>query len=511
MKKNIVFYLFFIFFIQNLNALVNIENEFVKVIVEETSGRFVIKTTSGDPDLTTDENKLLLYEEYPPTSFTVIRIDGKDYKFGGENGSFNLPPVVKDNTIVCTWTVNNIEITQLLEFALGINTGRMDSVKISYAVVNKDFKSHEIGIRILLDTFLGRNDGSPFRIPSFGEITTETVFMKDKVPDYWYAYDDLGTPTVRAQGTLKASGITPPDMVVFASWPRFEKNWWDINPIEGRSFRRGGIGPLDSACAVYWNPVNVDPQNRIGVSTMYGLYGATILKGEIFSLSLGGPTTTKGEDVIITADIQKVALLPAKNVKAEIILPEGLSLAPNETNRIKSLGTIESNNVVVKAAWTLRPDGRAQGEMEYTVVVKGEVESKEYSVSAKRKLIVEGVIPQEKEEEIVSEPEPEKTEVVKEPEPVKTITVLSITNFDFSRIDSVIDSVNRDIEINNSLIEEINKKLAENVKKKDLILKKSFSERSENIINKSKEVYPNLIKDASTNFIHIQNVTNISP
>ena len=91
-----------------LSALVEIKNGFLKVIGDETSGRFVIKTTDGDPDLSADQNKLLLYEEYPPTSYAVVRIDGREYKFGDEAGSFTQPIAVVDNTLVCRWTVNNV-------------------------------------------------------------------------------------------------------------------------------------------------------------------------------------------------------------------------------------------------------------------------------------------------------------------------------------------------------------------------------------------------------------------
>jgi hypothetical protein len=423
--------------------------------------------------------------------------------------------MIRDNTIVCTWTINNIEVTQLLEFATGPNTGRMDSVKISYAVQNKDFQAHEIGVRVLLDTFLGRNDGSPFRIPGVGEVTTETVFQGDKVPDYWYAFDDLGEPSVRAQGTLRAEGLTPPSSILFASWNRFEKNLWDIAPIEGRTFRRSGIGPLDSANAVYWNPVKVDPQGRIGVATMYGLYGATILKGEAFSLSLGGPKNTKGEEVVITADIQKTAQYPATEVVAEIKVPEGLSLAQGDT-AVKQIGDIVSNNQVVKQSWALVPDGRAQGEIEYEVTVRGTVEKKQYSVSAKRTLTIDAVIPPPPPPPV----EPTNTAVVAPPPPPENppppptieLQVSSMTNFDFSRIDSVIASANADTAEVNALLDEINKALAERKKaKRNPEQRKQQSERAAALKKKADEAYPPMILDASTNFRRVQNVTNKTP
>ena len=42
----------------------------------------ILKTTKGDPDLSSDQDALLLYEDYPPTSFTTLRVDEQDVIFG---------------------------------------------------------------------------------------------------------------------------------------------------------------------------------------------------------------------------------------------------------------------------------------------------------------------------------------------------------------------------------------------------------------------------------------------
>jgi hypothetical protein len=471
-------------------GLIEIKNKFIKVIGDNTSGRFVIKTTDGDPDLNTDQNKLLLYEEYPPTSFTTINIDGELYRFGEERGSFLVPLQVKDSTIIATWNINNIDIVQLLEFADGPNTGRPDSVKISYMVQNKDTQPHNIGIRILLDTFLGRNDGAPFRIPGVGEITTETIFKNASVPFYWYAYDDLAEPTVRAQGTLKADGLTPPDMVIFASWDRFNKYLWDFQPVEGRSFRRAVIGPLDSATANYWNPTKIGPGQKTGYSMMYGLYGATILRSDIFNISLGGPATTKGEPVTINADIQKRPVIPAQNCSAEFILPMGLSFADKDTG-LKNLGTISSNNVI-KVLWNIVPDGRARGEIEYKIIVKGTVEGKEYKTIATRKLTVEGDTPPPPPPPPVEKPKPQ-------------ITMNQRYSFNFDRINQVLVLVNDDLKKNNDILSKLNELLALRTKVYDKTLQDDHAIQINTLKSKT-NTYPDQIRDAGKDTIKAENI-----
>ncbi len=480
-------------------SLVEIKNKYIKIIGDTVSGRFVIKTTDGDPDLKTDQNKLLLYEEYPPTSFSTIMINGEHYKFGEERGSFSIPIQVKDDTLISVWSINNIDITQLLEFTDGPNTGRPDSCKISYMIHNKSGMAAEIGLRILLDTYLGRNDGSPFRIPGIGEIITETSFLKDKIPYYWYAYDDLGDPSVRAQGSLKYEGITPPDMVIFASWDRFNKYLWDFPTVEGRSFRRAVIGPLDSATANYWLPVKVESGEKIGYSTLYGLYGATILRSDIFNISLSGPMTSKGEPVTVNADVQKKSMLPAENCSAEFILPMGLSFVNNDT-ALKDLGTIRSNHVA-KAVWNIVPDGRARGEIEYKINMKGTVEGKEYKTTAVRKLTVEGEIP------VTPPPPPPTVEKPKEPQ----ITYVQKYYFNFDRINQIVASVNEDYRLNNEILAKINELLAQRLKTYDKSLQDAHATQLQGIMSKTNS-YLSQIRESGTNLKRMeqQAMTNSS-
>lgn len=497
MKKFLFLPLIFMFFgfVSQVQALIEIQNDFIKVIGDQESGRYVIKSTGGDPDLDTDQNKLLLYEEYPPTSFATIRIDKRDYKFGGEQGFFSVPMQVRQNKIITTWSINNIDITLFIQFTLGPNTGRMDSVRIAYVVINKDFVPHNIGVRIMLDTFLGKNDGSPFRIPGIGPITTETVFEGDNIPKYWYAFDNLGEPSVRAQGTLRGKGMTKPDKVIFASWERFNKYLWDFKTIEGRSFRRAIVGPLDSATACYWNPVTVQPNKQIGASIIYGLYGATLVKGDAFNISLGGEIETKGNPVIVSADIAKNAKFPAKDVVTSILLPKGLVLKKGETNE-QQIGTLYSNTTVVRKQWTLIPDGTALGEVEYTVSVKGMIEGKEYENKASRKLKITEAPKKPK--------EPEKPKVPEKPQTV----VSTLYQFDFSEINSILEDINKTSQKNNSLLKKLNQLLQA---KNKFFSKKDKADYKKNIkeIQKTTPAYSEKIRNSGKNIIKSSTTTNV--
>ena len=493
-------------------AAVEVKNQYLKVVGDNESGRFFVRTTGGDPTIPNDQDQLLLSEDNPPTSFATVRIDGYDYKFGEDRGFFTMPMQVRNNAIVCTWTINNVDVTQLLEFGTGLLTGRPDSVKISYMVVNKDFRDHLIGVRLCLDILLGKNDGAPFKIPGIGEITTETFLDRNRLPDYWYAFDDLTQPVVRAQGTLKADGLVPPDRILFSSWSRLDKNPWDFTVIEGRGFVRN-VGTLDSAVAIYWNEKNLQPNNRLGVSTMYGLYGTMTLTGNAFKIDLDGATNTRGEAVIIGADIRKIFPSPVEGVTATMILPDGLGFYNNDT-AVRDLGSLATDSVN-RQTWKVVPIDNAQGEMDYTVLVKGTVEKKEYKTSATGTLIAwpnsqlalvdENKLPAGPTVTTQRLPPPPVTNSRPAAPVLKTYQRYS---FDFERIDRILAEINGDLKENNSLLARINELLKAKKKSYDKTQRDGDISTAGELKGRASGYLPR-IQTSSSNVIRVQNVTNV--
>jgi ElaB/YqjD/DUF883 family membrane-anchored ribosome-binding protein len=455
------------------SALVEMENEYIKIIGDVYTGRYIIKTTKGDPNLDSDQNALLLYEDYPPTSFVTIRIDNRDYKFGDSEfgGVFTTPMIKRDENIFCSFSIKNIEISQNLKFVKGPTTGNFDTVEISYTIWNKDSIEHNIGLRIMLDTYLGKEDGAPFRIPNFGDITTEKMLSGENLPEYWYSYDDLGSPTVRAQGTLIIPGEIKPDKVIFSSWERFNKYLWEFEIKEGRSFRRSVIGPPDSAVAIYFNPKKFAPNDTVVYKTYYGLYGATIYKGKVFNISLGAPSTTSGETFLLTADVQNISPYKAENATAEIFLPGGLKILGDEMPK-KELASIGSKEIK-KTSWNLFADGSKTGIVTLKVKVEGMVNGKLESEIAERNINITGV---------------------KKIEPV----VESYLIYDFSSINKLIEEINSLLNENNRLLDNINNLLKSKGEYKSETAeqdRKSIRERITNSQFIEKKI-PNAIKES---------------
>ncbi|MFA5879952.1 MAG: hypothetical protein WC860_07235 [Candidatus Margulisiibacteriota bacterium] len=352
------------------SKLLTIENEFIKIIVNNEDfdkGRFAIETTNGDPNKNFDDNQPLIYGRPKPwTSYTTINIDGKIYSFGGKTvkragkntfyGEF-VSQIIKDNSIITAYKYGNIYVTQTLSFLRNPNTKVKDTVLINYETKNLDNVEHKIGLRIMLDTMLGANDGAPFRI---GEkaIESESEFVGNEILDYWQTFDNLVSPNIIAQGTLKLDSdqVNPPDKMCLANWGTLADNAWDFTYQEGRTFIRDGETVNDTALVLYWNPKTILPMGKLSVKTLYGLGSVSLASGDL-TLGLASPQeiyATSKSTVLIVGYILNSGNFDSKNTRVSFIIPKEFKILKGKTNyslgllKIKEAKQIPLNLIIEK-------------------------------------------------------------------------------------------------------------------------------------------------------------------
>ena len=98
---------------------------------------------------------------------------------------------------------------------------------MKYTLRNAGTVGHKVGLRFMLDTYIGENDGVPFTIPGkAGLCDTQQVFNTPaEIPDFIQALEhaDLKNPGTVAHLTLKvldtAGKIEPPSRVQLGAWP----------------------------------------------------------------------------------------------------------------------------------------------------------------------------------------------------------------------------------------------------------------------------------------------------
>lgn len=371
-----------------------IRNDYIAISVnasDENTGRFALETTGGDPTRTDDDNQPLLYKQGgsgPRTSYTTVRVDGVDYVFGGSSTSeragfagqygtmVQAPTIVEvegDQRIVASWLLGNALVTQELSFARSSTTGLFDTAEIRYIVENVSDTPSEIGLRIVLDTMLGANDGAPFRV---GEqaILTDTNFVDDILPDFWQAFDSLTEPRVIGQGTFRGADITPPDRVYLSNWGALADGIWDFSFVPGRDFTRlGEFNELDSAMALYWDPVIFQPGESREYVTQYGLGGISIVRGAL-SLGITSPASidaARETSFPVVVYVQNAGEGDALDVAVRICVPRGLTLPGNQSCDTRRLGDLPLHREA-QVTWTVFLDGAVGGELEYTVEATAE-------------------------------------------------------------------------------------------------------------------------------------------
>lgn len=322
---------------------VQIDNEYIRIVVntgETNSGRFSVGTTGGDPDRITDQNKHLIYGgDDPWTSYTTVRIGNQNWVYGSETdrragfnalyGEMIQPPTIVDDKIESCWRMGPIEVWQILSITRSNTTGLLDTAQIEYHIENIDSTSHMVGVRLMLDTMLGANDGAPFRVDDGGIITDSVYYARD-MPQFWQAFDSLANPQVMSQGTLTGPGVTSPDRVYFTNWGSLADSTWNFDFTPGRDFQRIGEFELDSAIALFWDQVALDPGEVRTFVSYYGLGGVTIAPGELI-VGVTSPAEITAEPegfqtFSIIAYVQNDGLGDAREVIAELKLPPGLQI-----------------------------------------------------------------------------------------------------------------------------------------------------------------------------------------
>lgn len=327
------------------------------------SGNFTIGVPGG---------AILLYgHPNPSTGGTTIRIDGVDQwnYYNNTIGTVETGyPLHQGNSSITRWNPgNNIVMIQTLTLVASVSGGDLDTVEIRYDVENNDTASHEIGLRIMLDTKLGSRDDAPFRVPGVGDVTSETEFTGNNVPQYFDVFDDLANPTVQAKATLSGGVATPPDSLILAHWGKMSSYEWDYVMDSTELFQ-------DTAVGLYWNPETINPGSTLTCITYYGLGQMSVVSGDFtVALSSYDALTRQDNNTLspnpfnITAYVQNSGGSLISGALATLTLPNGLQLEPGES-AIKDLGdlTISQQKQI---SWLVRATDAIHGSLTYEVDV----------------------------------------------------------------------------------------------------------------------------------------------
>jgi hypothetical protein len=295
-----------------------------------TSRRFGLVLTKDRDPLLPESKKKLTYQATGNTNNTCVRVDGYEHLFGGPSGKWeiqNKKEKERERYISSMlWPEQNVHVKQTVELLPGAQTRLLDTCLVTYDIENRSASSHKVGLRIMLDTFIGANDGVPFAIPGQrGLLTTFKEFPQKDIPDYIQALEreDLANP-----GTVAHLGLKVPEEGYEAVWkmlithyPGNENIRWDVplQPINDP--------PPDSCVVLYWAEQTMGPREKRKMGFTYGLGEISSMRSSNAQLSVGaGGNFRPKREFTVTAYVKN----SERGQKVKLTLPKGLNLVKGQ-------------------------------------------------------------------------------------------------------------------------------------------------------------------------------------
>lgn len=208
------------------------------------------------------EDPMLQYVE-PGSGFSKAYLNGY---FTGQSNT--------GTGVVTTWSVPGVMDVQWELNAEG-SSYEDSRVRFTITVTNTSSSQRRYGIRLLLDYYVGTNDGAYFYADGVGWTGTERSWDSPIPFQYYWVSEQNGGGTRFIFGNISYSGFgmepTPPDHFAYVYWGDggspfgggiWSNAWDDSN--QGRT-----VGDVDAACAYWWgynNPITLDPGQSVSVT-----------------------------------------------------------------------------------------------------------------------------------------------------------------------------------------------------------------------------------------------------
>lgn len=294
------------------------------------------------------ENKALSPPAGPTgeTSTVCLRVGGEkgsDFMVGGGQGAERMVSSKtsrEGGTFVFRYPQDEFEVTQEVRLIKG-PTDTLDTALIRYTIKNTGRRKQMVGLRVLLDTYIGSRDDVPFLIPGTpGFVTTQKVIGQKDLPQYIEAVENPKDPNnpgtvVRVGLKFPGSKLEEPSEVFIGGYQNgFNQKRWDVPRVNIDG---------DSLVLLYWPETDLNAGESRTMGYSYGL-AEIVADG---SLALSAPAVVPpSADFVLTAYVYKAK----KGTPYKLLLPKGLTLADKE-NAEK---TVDADGERVTMTWRVR-------------------------------------------------------------------------------------------------------------------------------------------------------------
>ncbi|MEI6915415.1 MAG: hypothetical protein WCL39_09810, partial [Armatimonadota bacterium] len=348
----------------------------------DADGRWLLKTTGGNPLTTADNNKPVLVSSSAGFgSRTLIKVDETDATEYGAGGTWYQSPTADEVNDAIT-SIEDIGTPATLRITRKLSLVR-DLLKIEYTVKNTGTVTLRVGLANRLDTAYGEDSlpniiaGGPFYAPTLGSVTTEKS-ITSSLPDIIYGFDNLPDYAFPTQTILRGYDVTTPNKVLMVQGNLATGDFWDYVVSDFVSILE------DSALVLFYNQQSVTPGGQLAKIVSYHglaqattepLYPVTIALQSPFSVDYNRASTdTVGK---LTPDPLTVygyvynqnTELKQQDVQVHLTVSDGLEFMPGELPT-KTIGMIGAGQEEV-TSWQIRSTSTVVGPVSFTMSVVG--------------------------------------------------------------------------------------------------------------------------------------------
>jgi hypothetical protein len=286
----------------------------IRLTLHEGVGRFSIGYLT---DLKGSAYRSFLVPKDPRTSSLSLVVSNTVYRLG-EIQEFRETAEKTSDGARFTWTSPFLQVREEFSFLASTGSPLADGVRIDLVLKNVSERDLSVGVRYLLDTYLGESSYVHFRTDRIAEVGKEMALNREDRPQYWVS-PLVGDPDgFGLMCMLSGQGITTPDRIVFANWKRLSDTTWlyEINASRGFSLLPYSVN--DSAVSHYFNPRSIPPGAEIRIVSVLGRYTKA---GFTLEAAAGGSAGSSVKEALdATRDIKD----PVLAARADIAAIDGL-------------------------------------------------------------------------------------------------------------------------------------------------------------------------------------------
>lgn len=345
----------------------------------------------------------LTLNEFGETNHTLVEVDGRRVPFFdssgvvvqnitsegkgsadnsnkfGESGTTEISILPDTGPYTVRWRYGPVVFEQWVDYEAGAVTRRMDTLRVRYTITNTDrARPHTAGLRLMIDTLIGENDGVPFFVPGRKGVIDRPLELTGKdVPQAVLALErpDLNdsTMTVAQLGFGEQAGERP-GRLVLSQWPgnpvvarRYPAEVWRAVDGLAWDWKVGESFGKDSAVGLYYPARSIPPGGSRTFSFTYGL--GSLSAGDAGNARLklysAGPFVA-GKPFLLTAFVRN----PGAGQTVRLTLPKELRLADGEKSAEKPVET-QPGVEVTKVDWMVVPEASAGGKLEVSAELPG--------------------------------------------------------------------------------------------------------------------------------------------